>query len=100
GHGVCGRPGDLGAPRAGRRRYQATDRPTIRRPCGSGSLERGRGVPGLVDSPPVLQPLLSIVTPSLNQGKYIGQCLASVAAEMASPIARELGVEHIVMDGG
>ncbi len=45
-------------------------------------------------------PLLSIVTPSLNQGKYIGQCLESVAAEMASPIAREHGVEHIVMDGG
>jgi hypothetical protein len=48
----------------------------------------------------VPQPLLSIVTPSLNQGRYIGQCLESVAAEMASPIAREMGVEHIVMDGG
>jgi len=48
----------------------------------------------------VPQPLLSIVTPSLNQGRYIGQCLESVAAEMASPAAREYGVEHIVMDGG
>lgn len=46
------------------------------------------------------QPLLSIVTPSLNQGKYIGRCLESVAAEMASPIALAHGVEHIVMDGG
>lgn len=46
------------------------------------------------------QPLLSIVTPSLNQGRYIGRCLESVAAEMASPIARQHGVEHIVMDGG
>ncbi len=46
------------------------------------------------------QPLLSIVTPSLNQGRYLGQCLASVAAEMDTPIAREYGVEHVVMDGG
>lgn len=46
------------------------------------------------------QPLLSIVTPSLNQGRYIGQCLATAAEEMATPIARTHGVEHIVMDGG
>lgn len=46
------------------------------------------------------QPLLSIVTPSLNQGRYIGQCLETVAEEMATPIARTHGVEHIVMDGG
>lgn len=46
------------------------------------------------------QPLLSIVTPSLNQGRYIGQCLESIAAEITTPTAHELGVEHIVMDGG
>ena len=45
-------------------------------------------------------PLLSIVTPSLNQGRYLGDCLASVAREMASPEAVEWGVEHIVMDAG
>lgn len=46
------------------------------------------------------QPLLSIVTPSLNQGRYLGQCLESVAREMSTPQALEQGVEHIVMDGG
>lgn len=46
------------------------------------------------------QPLLSIVTPSLNQGRYLGQCLESVAREMSTPLALEHGVEHIVMDGG
>ena len=46
------------------------------------------------------RPLLSIVTPSLDQGRYIGQCLESVAREMATPEAQELGVEHIVLDGG
>lgn len=45
-------------------------------------------------------PLLSIVTPSLNQGRYIGECLDSVAREVATPEAQRLGVEHIVMDGG
>jgi GT2 family glycosyltransferase len=48
----------------------------------------------------VPQPLLSIVTPSLNQGRYIAQCLESVAREMATPFAQQQGVEHIVMDGG
>jgi GT2 family glycosyltransferase len=48
----------------------------------------------------VPEPLLSIVTPSLNQGRYVGQCLGSVAAEMLSPRAHAHGVEHIVMDGG
>ena len=46
------------------------------------------------------QPLLSIVTPSLNQGRYIAQCLHSVAREMAAPLSQQHGVEHIVMDGG
>lgn len=46
------------------------------------------------------QPLLSIVTPSLNQGRYLGQCIESVAREMSTPQALEWGVEHIVMDGG
>lgn len=45
-------------------------------------------------------PLLSIVTPSLNQGQYLAECLDSVAREMATPEAQRLGVEHIVMDGG
>jgi glycosyltransferase involved in cell wall biosynthesis len=41
---------------------------------------------------------LSVITPSLNQGRYLGECLASVrkAAENAPAHA----VEHIVMDGG
>lgn len=41
---------------------------------------------------------LSIITPSLNQGRYLGECLASVrtAAERAAPFE----TEHIVIDGG
>lgn len=46
------------------------------------------------------KPLLSIVTPSLNQEQFLGECLESVAREMATPEAERLGVEHIVMDGG
>ncbi len=38
--------------------------------------------------------LISIVTPSLNQGRMISDCLASVAAQSYP------NVEHIVMDGG
>jgi len=41
---------------------------------------------------------LSVVTPSLNQARYLRECLASVriAAAQTSPHA----VEHIVIDGG
>jgi len=41
---------------------------------------------------------LSVVTPSLNQARYLGECLASVrdAATQAAPHE----VEHIVIDGG
>jgi len=41
---------------------------------------------------------LSVVTPSLNQGRYLSECLASVRAASANAPAHE--VEHIVIDGG
>lgn len=40
------------------------------------------------------QPLVSILTPSFNQARYIGDCVASVANQTYRPI------EHIIMDGG
>jgi glycosyltransferase involved in cell wall biosynthesis len=40
------------------------------------------------------RPLVSIVTPSLNQGRYLREALESVRAQTYEPI------EHIVMDGG
>jgi glycosyltransferase involved in cell wall biosynthesis len=42
----------------------------------------------------VIRPLISIVTPSFNQGRYIRESLGSVATQSGGP------VEHIVMDGG
>lgn len=40
------------------------------------------------------QPLVSIVTPSYNQGRWLADNLRSVAAQSYAPI------EHVVMDGG
>ena len=39
-------------------------------------------------------PLVSILTPSFNQGRFIGDCLRSVARQTYRPI------EHVVVDGG
>ncbi|MEX1010409.1 MAG: glycosyltransferase family 2 protein [Chthoniobacterales bacterium] len=41
---------------------------------------------------------LSVITPSLNQARYLGQCLASVRTAAAQAAPHE--VEHIVIDGG
>jgi glycosyl transferase family 2 len=39
-------------------------------------------------------PLVSILTPSFNQGRFLRDCLVSVARQTYSP------VEHVVVDGG
>lgn len=41
---------------------------------------------------------LSVITPSLNQSRYLGACLDSVRASAAQAKPHE--VEHIVIDGG
>lgn len=41
---------------------------------------------------------LSVITPSLNQARYLGECLDSVRAAAAAAAPHE--VEHIVIDGG
>ena len=41
---------------------------------------------------------LSVVTPSLNQVRYLGECLASVREAATQAAGHE--VEHIVIDGG
>ncbi|MFM8718372.1 MAG: glycosyltransferase, partial [Chthoniobacterales bacterium] len=41
---------------------------------------------------------LSVITPSLNQARYLRECLASVRA--AAEVAHGHEVEHIVLDGG
>jgi len=41
---------------------------------------------------------LSVITPSLNQARYLRECLASVRTAAAQAVPRE--VEHIVVDGG
>jgi glycosyltransferase involved in cell wall biosynthesis len=40
---------------------------------------------------------LSVITPSLNQARYLGECLASVRTAAAQAAPRE--VEHIIIDG-
>jgi glycosyltransferase involved in cell wall biosynthesis len=40
------------------------------------------------------RPLVSILTPSFNQGRFIGDCLRSVASQSYD------NIEHIVVDGG
>ena len=40
------------------------------------------------------RPLVSILTPSFNQGRFLGDCIASVANQTYRPI------EHIICDGG
>jgi glycosyltransferase involved in cell wall biosynthesis len=40
------------------------------------------------------RPLVSILTPSFNQGRFLGDCLASVARQ------RYPRIEHVVADGG
>lgn len=40
------------------------------------------------------RPVISIVTPSFNQAKFLGECLASVEQQAVGPI------EHLVFDGG
>lgn len=41
---------------------------------------------------------LSVITPSLNQGCYLGECLDSVRTAAARALPEQ--VEHIVIDGG
>lgn len=43
-----------------------------------------------------MNPEFTIVTPSLNYGRFIGDCLESVRAEAAAGVS----VEHLVIDGG
>ncbi len=42
----------------------------------------------------------SVITPSLNQGCFLGECLESVRAQRIPKPESRLEVEHIVVDGG
>jgi len=42
-------------------------------------------------------PTVSIITPSLNQGEFIGECLESVRTAAA---VAGISVDHLVVDGG
>lgn len=41
---------------------------------------------------------LSVITPSLNQGRYLGECIESVRSAAAQAAPHE--IEHIIIDGG
>ncbi len=41
---------------------------------------------------------VSVITPSLNQARYLGECLDSVRIAAAQAAPHE--VEHIIIDGG
>ena len=49
----------------------------------------GRGAELMTDTP-----LVSIVTPSFNQGRYLGACIASIQRQTYE------AVEHVIADGG
>ena len=49
----------------------------------------GRGAELMTDTP-----LVSIVTPSFNQGRYLGDCIASIQRQTYD------AVEHLIADGG
>ena len=53
----------------------------------------GRG-PTAPDRPAWELPLVTVITPSLNQGEFIEECLASVRNQSHPRI------EHLVIDGG
>ena len=49
----------------------------------------GRGAELMTDTP-----LVSIVTPSFNQGRYLGACIASIQRQTYE------AVDHVIADGG
>jgi glycosyltransferase involved in cell wall biosynthesis len=64
--------------------------------CGYGVWPHRAAPTSLPDTQPNGQrwPLISVITPSFNQGKYLGETILSVAGQGYPRI------EHIVMDGG
>jgi glycosyltransferase involved in cell wall biosynthesis len=54
-----------------------------------------RGIPTEIhNAPRNVNPQFTIITPSLNYGRFLGDCLVSVASQTG------LSLEHLVMDGG